>query len=187
MNNLTFNNKSFLRTIVLFCFLNLIWTFLCIKTDEFTNIDKGLITGLGFLLLFSISFYFGQPLQNATTLLLLSLSFILTFLIASFIIGAAVQRAIESILIYSICNSLFTSVVLTMLLNKFYGIQFKTGTIILTFICALSSYYLMDRFDKKLYLNYNIHPRMTMFLLFQGLTIIPLTLGLTIKSNRKRI
>lgn len=185
LGNLTFNNRLFFKTILLFCSLCVTWTILCIMTNEFTHTDKGLITGLGFLLLFSSSFYFGQPLQGARTLLLLSLSFIVTFLIASFIVSAAVRMGTDSMLVYSICNSLFTSVVLTLLLNKFYGVQLKMLTVILTFIFALVSYYLMDSLNKNLYLNYNIHPRMTMFILFQGLTIIPLTLGLTIKINRE--
>ena len=91
----------------------------------------------------------------------------------------------DSMLVYSICNSLFTSIVLTVLLDKFYGIQLKILTMVLTFISALASYYLDDRLDKDLFLNYNIHPRMTMFILFQGLTLVPLTLGLTIKFNRR--
>ena len=84
--------------------------------------------------------------------------------------------------IYSIVNSFFVSITLTIFLNRIVGIDLKTLTIALTFSFLLLAYYLTNKLSDKLYIYINFPPRLTMFNVFQFLLIIPLTLGMTLKK-----
>ena len=182
MTNLIFNKKAFFKTIIVFLTLSTAWTILCIVTNEFTNRDKGFITGLGFLLLLPTAIYFGQDLKGLLVLSSLALLTIVTFLIGSYVLGSIVGLTTNSMVIYSIVNSFFVSITLTIFLNKIVGIELKTLTIGLTFFFLLLAYYLTDKWSDKLHVYSNFHPRLTMFNVFQFLLIIPLTLGMTLKK-----
>ena len=182
MTNLIFNKKAFFKTIIVFLTFSTAWTILCIVTNEFTNRDKGFITGLGFLLLLPTAIYFGQDLKGLLVLSSLALLTIVTFLIGSYVLGSIVGLTTNSMVIYSIVNSFFVSITLTIFLNKIVGIELKTLTIGLTFFFLLLAYYLTDKWSDKLHVYSNFHPRLTMFNVFQFLLIIPLTLGMTLKK-----
>lgn len=159
-----------------------IWTIACIKTDEFTDRDKGFVTGVGFLLLFSTSIFLGQGDRKIAQFVLITALTFATFFVGSYLVGLLIGLTTNSMILYSIVNSIFVSSAMTFFLNKIIGIDFKMQTVLLTTLCLLTGYLIIDKSSEHLYLYYHIHPRMTMFNIFQVSLIVPLTLGMTIKK-----
>jgi hypothetical protein len=155
---------------------------LCIETNEFTDRDKGLVTGIGFLFLFAVSIFLGQNIKKISQFGLLIFLTFGTFIAGSYILGLLVGSTTNSMVVYSIANSLFVSWTMIFFVNKIVKIDFKTQTIILTCLFLFLAYFFIDKLSESLYLDYNIHPRMTMFNLFQLALIIPLTIGMTVKK-----
>lgn len=187
MTDIIFSKKAFFKTIVVYLILTFGWTFLCIKTNEFTDTDKGFVTGVGYLFLFSASIFFGQNLKKISRFGYLTLLTFGTFIIGSYGLGLLIGATTDSMVIYSIANSLFVSWAMIFFVNKIIKIEFKTQSIILIFLFLLLTYSLIERWSDTLYLNYHIHPRMTMFSVFQLFLIIPLTLGMTMKKPAHNI
>ncbi len=55
--NIMNSKRNILFTLITFLLLNFIWTFLCIKYNEFTDVDTGMLTGFVLLLIFSVSIF----------------------------------------------------------------------------------------------------------------------------------
>ena len=188
MEAISFNKKYFFRTIILFLILSSAWTILCIRTDEFTSNDKGLITGIGNLFLFAASIYFGQrrmPLNSFGRLVALTL---LIFLISSFVLTPlSLFLTTESMIPYALVNSLFVSLAMTKVVDNLYGVRFKRFTIFLTFTVLLIAYLILADFDHddRYYLKWGLNYRMAMFNIFQFFLIIPLSLGITMNAPTK--
>ena len=171
---MTFDTKPFFRTIITFWILDLLWTFLCIKTDELTMTDRGLVSGCGYLLLFAVSFYVGQKPRPASKLWLLIVGVIIIFLLVSFVLLLVAQNFLaDSLIAYSICSSVLSATLLTGLLHVLYGIEFRPLTIVVTSLFALAFY------------CFKTEGRVQMFNLYQGLVIIPLAAGLSLKRKKK--
>lgn len=186
MPKLNFELKSFFRTMGIFVVLTCSWTYLSIITKEFTNNDKGLVTGIGFLLLFSFCIYFGQQMKEIKSLFFLIVLSFGTFLISSFVLGSLIGQLFNSILLYSISNSLFVAVVMTFFLNKLKAIDFFITTVVLVWIFLIVAYYFLNKYEQPFYISYDIHPRITMFVIFQFALIIPLALGFSIKKKKDK-
>jgi hypothetical protein len=181
---LTFHKRYFLKTLLIFLALSIAWTFVCIRTNEFTDRDKGLLSGLGFLLLFAASIYFGQPRKPLSHLWLLAVLTIGIFLTATFILGPLIGLSTDSLLLYAIVNSLFVSITMTRALHKMYGINLKYLTMAITGAMLLLAYLFMAKFDNDdtYYLKFGLHPRIIMFNIFQFMLLLSQTIGLTIKK-----
>lgn len=179
---MTFNKTLFIRTMVSFLAMTTLWTVLCIVTNEFTNRDKGFLTGLGFLVILSASICIGQKIRNLLSFISLTLFMIILFLISSFVLGPLIGLTVNSMIVYAIANSLFVSFATTMVLNKIAAIAFKGMTMILTFFLLLIAYFTFDGINHKLYIDYDFHPRLTMFNVFQLFLVIPLALGMNLKK-----
>jgi len=187
MTGISFNKKSFLRTLFLFLFLTTAWSIVSITTDEFTDKDKGLITGSGFLILLSASIFWGQKLKRLDVFVWITTLTISTFVISSFILAPLVGFTTDSMVIYAVVNSLFVSIIMTIWLNRFIQIEFKSLTIALTFLFLFVAYFAKEKVSEKLYLNYDIHPRITLFNIFQFALLLPLALGMTLKKPAHNI
>jgi uncharacterized membrane protein len=183
MKRLTFNSLSFLLTLVFFILLSAGWSILCIATDEFTNRDKGFVSGLGFLLLPPLAIFLGQRPKGIQWLLFLVGCMLLIFLLASFAIGLLIAATTDSMVIYAIVNSLFVATATTFCLNKAVGIQFKRTTILSTFLCLLAAYALIDRYDEQLFIDHDIPIRVTLFNVFQLLLLVPLAVGMNVRKR----
>jgi hypothetical protein len=183
MPNLTFNKKHFFKTLLIFLVLTIGWTILCIKTDEFTDRDKGLVSGLGFLLTFSASVYLGQPRKSFFSFLYLSIITIAVFLGATFVLGPLIALSINSMVLYAVVNSILVAITMTIAFNKIYGIGLKYQTITLAAILMMLGYLVFSKVTDYIHFKYDIHPRLIMFNFFQLLLIIPLTLGITVKTS----
>jgi hypothetical protein len=183
MKNIAFNKFSFFTTILLFVVLTAAWTVLCVQYDEFTKGDKGLVSGLGYLLILSFSIFCGIKSKSIANLVLLTVLVILTFLIGSFGLGLALDAVTGSLVVYALVNALFVALVMTLALNKLSGIYFKWFTIGLIFVFLLVAYIIFVNLDDHLHLKYGLQPRLTMFIVFQFLLIVPLALGMALKSE----
>lgn len=181
IEGITFDKIRFLRTIGLFSELTVLWTLICVVIDEFIGTNKELVSGIGFLTLFATSIFLGQQIKTFASFVFLVLLTISTYLFGTFILGSLVGLTTDSMLLYSLANSLFVAVVMTEFLNKIIGIEFRVATIILTFFFLLFAYYLMHFYSASLNDALNFQPRLAIFNLFQFLLIIPLTLGMTVK------
>ena len=160
-----------------------VWTVLAIKTNNFAKNDKGFVTGFGFLIIFSISFNFGQKIISIKKFLNLSISIVLLYSFSSFILSSWIFGLVDSYFIYAIFNSIFVSLALTLILNRLYTIELKKQTFIYSTIFILTSYLINEIYSKNVYPNYNLHPAITIFIFFQSFAIIPLLLGLTLKKK----
>ena len=178
-----FDKKVFITTITIFIVLSIAWTVLCILTDEFTKRDKGFISGLGFLLLFAASLSLGQPKKSISNFMVFSGITILTFVVGSFGLGPLMASFQSSMVPYAIANAIFVAITMTFFVNKFIAIEYKTETRIVIFLMLILSYWLIDGIDGFFYLGYYIHARFFMFNIFQFFLILPLTLGMTLKSR----
>ena len=177
--DISFDKIRFLRTIGLFSELTVIWTLLCIMADEFIGINKGFASGVGFLTLFATSIFLGQQIKTFASFAFLVLLTISTYLFGTFILGLTT----DSMLLYSLVNSLFVAVVMTEFLNKIIGIEFRIATIILTFLFLLFAYSIMHSYGANLTRELSFQARLAVFNLFQFLLIIPLSLGMTVKRS----
>ena len=181
MKGIAFDKIRFLRTIGLFSELTVFWTLLCVVADEFIGTNKGLVSGVGFLALFATSIFLGQQIKTLASFAFLVLLTILTYLFGTFILGPVVGLTTDSMLLYSLANSLFVAVAMPMFLNKIINIEFRLATIIMTFCFLLLAYFIMHAYSANLNRTLNFQPRLAVFSLFQFLLIIPLSLGMTLK------
>jgi hypothetical protein len=175
--------KNFLRILLVFLSLSISWTTLCIRYNEFTDRDKGFITGLGFISLFALSFYLGMPLKKVKHLVILLLVFLLTFVVSSFIIGPLFGFVTDSYPAFAIASSLFTCTVLAYILDRIYTIKYYYATIIAAICFALTAQYLWTRYDEYLQVYYNIHPRIFMFNIYQLMVLLPLAIGVSVREE----
>ncbi len=156
---------------------------LCRATDHFTDRDKGLVTGLGFLVLFATALFTGLKVKSLTTLIKLVIATIVLFLVSSFVIGPLIGISGNSMILYAIINSFFVAIVFTTVLHKIVGIAFRKATMIATMLCLLLAYLIDGALSPVLDLNFEFDPILTLFNIFQLFLIIPLTLGMTIKPK----
>lgn len=184
MKDLIFDKKTFLKTILIFIILMAIWTALSIKTDDFTKHDKGFVTGLGYLMVFSISFHFGQKKKPVKSFFYLMLSILALYCFSTFILGTLFFGLANSYFIYCVINSILVSFVMTHKLDKFYIIELKKETFIITSICILFSYWANEIYNEYLNPDVDKNPGRTIFVFFQSFAFIPLLLGLTLKKVR---
>ena len=183
IRDITFDKIRFLKTVGLFSELTVLWTLICLATDEFISTNNGLVSGVGLMTLFATSIFFGQQIKTFASFASLVLSTISTYLFWTFILGPLVGLTTDSLLLYSFANSLFVAVVMTEFLNKIIGIEFRVPTIILTFLFLLFAYYIMHSYSAGLNRTLNFQPSLAVFNLFQFLLIIPLSLGMTVKRT----
>ena len=183
IKDIAFDKIRFLRTIGLFSELTVLWTLICIAINEFISTYNGLVSGVGLMILFATSIFLGQQIKTFASFAFLVLLTISTYLFGTFILGPLVELTTDSMLLYSLANSLFLAVVMTEFLNKIIGIEFRVATIILTFLFLLFAYSIMHTYSANPNRELNFQPRLAVFSLFQFLLIIPLTLGMTVKRS----
>jgi hypothetical protein len=181
-----FDLKSFIKTILIFVVLSVVWTYFSVITDRFTKNDKGMLTGLGYLVIFASSIYFGRKLKFFDYWLMLILFTVIIFCLSSFVFlpglfFLVLDADVAGWIIYTIGNSIFVAWALTLVLQKFYGLQNRKLTMIITAISALASYgviFWITEYAKHAVPDYveDIHG---MFNIFQLFLIVPLAAGLS--------
>lgn len=142
-----FDKKVFITTISVFIILSIVWTGLCIVTDEFTESDKGFISGLGFLLLFAASLALGQRRKSISFFMIFSGITILTFVVGSFGLVPLMASFQSSMIPYAIANAVFVAITMTFFVNKFIVITYKKETRIAIFLMLVLSYWIIDGID----------------------------------------
>jgi len=174
-----------IRTIIIYVVLASLWTLLAISLDEFTQSDKGLITGIGYLLLLSLSLWLGQGnLKTKKLLLLCGLNAVL-FSLSSFILGPLINHLSGQLWMYYIINSIFLSISYVWILNIIYSITYKWLSFALIAFSILIAYWLIEQDFSFFRFELSLSPRLMTFLVFQGLLISALTLSLNIIKSVK--
>lgn len=180
MHQLAFHPRIFFRTVLFFLIATAIWSVAVTHYDEFTKNDKGLVTGLGFLTLMAASIIFGSGRLHLAKLVFLPIGVILIFLFGSFILLPLMMTITETEWAYNVCNGLFVAVTMTFLIDRWDIVRFRKLTIALTWLCMIIAYVIMDRFGKSWIWQYDILPRVALFVLFNTMMIIPLALGMAL-------
>lgn len=188
------NLKYFSRIIS----LNIIFIFTLILINYIVGVnDCRIFFASGYLILFILSFYFGQDKKGYGVLIKLFTGISLIYLISSFVIapfvGILLLNNPLTSYIMIIISSLFSSVMLTFLLNKIYGIQ-RISLIILstTIVSVLANFitfkygqyillYMFAFSDRFLYLDKS----QLIFIIWNLFVSIPLAFGLNIKVKLK--
>jgi hypothetical protein len=181
-----FDLKSFIKTILIFVVLSVVWTYFSVITDRFTKNDKGMLTGLGHLVIFASSIYFGRKLKFFDYWLMLILFTVIIFCVSSFVFlpglfFLVLDADVAGWIIYAIGNSIFVAWALTLVLQKFYGLQNRKLTMIITAICALASYgviFWITEYAKHDVPDY-VEDILSIFNIFQLFLIVPLAAGLS--------
>ncbi len=180
MHQLAFHPRIFFRTVLFFLIATALWSVAVIHYDEFTENDKGLITGLGFLILMAASIIFGSGRLRLAKFVFLPIGVILIFLFGSFILLPLMMTIAETEWLYYVCNALFVAVTMTFLIDRWDIVRFRKLTITLTWLCLIIAYVILDYFKSTSIPYFDIHPRIAMFILFQTMMIIPLALGMAL-------
>lgn len=172
-----------LRTILIYVVLTSIWTWLAISLNEFTRNDRGLITGIGYLALFSISIWLGQGLLGAKRLLsILGVNLIL-FSFSSFLLMPIISIWSESIWLYCVINSIVLAVAYVWIFNKIYTISYKWLSLILISTSVLLAYWIIELEPSFLKFELDLNHRMMIFSIFQGLLIVALSISLNLNRT----
>jgi hypothetical protein len=172
---MTFDLKSFLKTVLIFALFSIAWTMLSMHFERFTEKDKFLITGFGYIIIFASSFYFGRKLKPFYYLVLLIVAAVGMFLFASFIL--LIFAEMLGVMCYGIISSAFTSFFLILILDKFYGIHRKYVVLLVTACFGSIAYYLQIEFkgEIKMHGTFNI---------YQSFLLVPLAAGLSWRKTK---
>lgn len=144
---------------------------------------KALLLVLDFWLFFLQHFTSDKKKWSPTKFFHLLILMILLYSFSSFILSACIFALTDSFFIYTIVNSIFVSVVLTLILDKLYTVELKKQTILLSLLFIMGSYFSHKILCEDLYSLIDLHPGISIFIFFQSFAIIPLLLGLTLKKK----
>lgn len=181
MNKITFQTAAFIKTLVFFLVLTVLWTFVCrAMTDPGPVLV--FLTGLGFLVLFPVSIYVGMGRQQLKALVTTLVATILIFVVGSFIIFPLVTLISDATALYAVLNSCFVAIAMTLVFDKSYGVKYRYFTMGLIFVALLLAYYLLHQYKDASDTLFNMHPRLIMFNIFQGLLLLSLSLGIATGS-----
>ncbi|MBC9915513.1 hypothetical protein [Chitinophaga varians] len=184
MNNISFHTAAFIKTLVFFLILTVLWTFVCRAMPD-PGAVLVFLTGLGFLVLFPVSIYVGMGRKQLKALVTTLVATMLVFAVGTFIIFPLVSLIADATALYAVVNSCFVAVVMTLVFDKCYGVKFRYFTMGLIFVALLLAYYLLDQYKDASDMLFGIHPRLVMFNIFQGLLLIPLALGIATGSSEE--
>ncbi|NLR68863.1 hypothetical protein HGH92_31470 [Chitinophaga varians] len=185
MNKITFNTAAFLKTVIFFLILTVLWTVICHSMSDPFGSGPVFLTGLGFLVLFPVSIYAGIGRKKLQALVTSLIATIVVFAVASFIILPLTTLITNATILYAVISSCFVAIAMTLVFDRCYGVRFRYFTIGLTFVALLLAYYLFSQYRDATDLPFGIHPRLMMFNVFQGLMLVPLLLGIVTGSTEQ--
>ncbi|TDS18768.1 hypothetical protein DFQ03_0478 [Maribacter caenipelagi] len=162
--------------------LTAIWTILCVVTNEFTKNDKGFISGLGFLIIFTISIFLTNYKIKLRQLLYSAIIVSITFFVASFLVGLFSIWLIwlfdlpefTNKTLFVVLSSAVASIGLSLMIKYIYKVDKLKISLLMIFIAGVLSSILIEMINNKLFFDYNIPTRVTMFVAWQSLAIIPI-------------
>ncbi|WP_108425523.1 hypothetical protein [Flagellimonas amoyensis] len=159
-----------------------IWAILCVVTNEFTKNDKGFLTGLGFLIIFAVSIFMANDKIKLRQLLYSIFLIPFIFFVASFLIGLLTMwlgwkldiPEFGVTVLFKVLSSFVAALGLGLVLSFIYKINRLKKVFFLIFIPAIVANFFVEIIDGTLLYNYDIPPRVTMFTIWQTLTILPI-------------
>ena len=183
-----FDRKTFLKLILLSLVLNLVWDVIATLLERLNGRDKGFISGLGYLIVYGLTFFLcmEKARQTVSALAALIFSFIGIYLISSFLIFPVIvniDHLFNSDIIGLAASTLFSSILIVVLVSRYFSIQFKFLTGAFTFIAALITTVIVskiikgpDYFDLKVFQSLSIF-----YTAWQVVTTTTIALGVAIK------
>ncbi|AEV99625.1 hypothetical protein A4D02_27730 [Niastella koreensis] len=187
--SLLLDTKTFFRILINYFILTILWSIACFQFDRYFGENRFGLKAIGFVTLFSLSFAFGLGLRRFIKITLLLVIFLATFFIVSFVIGPLSANLVQdSTWLSGLIMSSVAATILVMTLNHIKRIEFIYPCILTTILFALPSYFTqVRRLEDRLYWAYDIHPSISMFNLWQGLTIISLSLGCCLSRQQPTV
>lgn len=180
MNKITFDTAAFVRTILFFAMLTAGWTFGCTYFSKPYS-ENFFISGLGFLVIFPLSVYLGMGRGKLSALITTLIATNLVFVIETFAIKQVMEFVSPTSSIpNAVVNSFFIAFSMTIIFDRCYGVRFGYPTTGLVFVFLLLAYYLINRYQDSPVMLFDIKPVYAMFIVFHGLMLIPLAVGLNI-------
>lgn len=184
----SFNKKLFLKLVLISLILNLIWGLIATRLEIWHGRDKGFISGTGYLVVYGLTFFLviDKSRRKATDLLALVFCFIATFVVSSFVVGPLATKldyAVGSSFIAIAINTLFSAVLIVIIISRYFDITFKVLTGAATFIVALVVTLVVgDIIKKPQYFDLKVFNAISIFYTtWQVLTTTTLALGIAIK------
>ncbi|MBO9732580.1 MAG: hypothetical protein J7623_28310 [Chitinophaga sp.] len=178
MNKLTFDTAAFIKTMVFFVVLTTSWTFGWTYFSKPYS-EHSFLSSLGFLLILPLSIYWGMGRKKLSALITTLIATNLVFVIGTFAVGMVMEFFSPSSQIpYALVNSFFVAFSMTIIFDRCYGVRFGYLTTALVYVFLLLAYYLLNKYKDGAVLLFDIKPAYAMFIVFQGLMLIPLAVGL---------
>lgn len=181
-----FQRKTFLNLIFFSLILNLTWGLIATQLEIIHGRDKGFISGLGYLIVYGLTFFLciEKARQTFNTFLALTLSFIGTFLISSFVI-VPIFINFDTLLYHDIigvfASDLFSTVLIVIIVSKYFPIKFKFLTGVITFIVAVVTTLVLSTVKNIDYYDQIFQPMSIFYSVWQLVTTTTLALGIAMK------
>jgi len=181
-----FERKTFFSLIFFSLILNLTWGMIATQLEIMHGRDKGFISGFGYLIVYGLTFFLciDKIRQTFSTFLALTLSFIVTFLISSFVI-VPIFINFDTLLYHDIigvfASTLFSTVLIVIIVSKYFPIKFKFLTGMITFIVATMTTLIFFTIKNPDYYDRIFQPMSIFYTVWQVLTTTTLALGIAIK------
>jgi len=183
-----FDRKLFLKVLLLSVLLNISWGFIATQIELLRDRDRGLIPISGYLAMYSLTFFLCFDKQKRTVYEFIKIvaQFSATFLISSFILlplMSAIDHSFNTTFIATTINTLFSAVLILLIVSLTIEIKFKVLTGIAIFVVALLTTLLLPRLlsDRDYYDSIGFQSLCIIFSTWQILTSICLGLGMAIK------
>lgn len=180
--NFAFDFSTFFRIIIVYFLMTVLCSVVCYLMDKHYGENRFFVKAVGFIALYCLPFIIGLRIYNLSKILLLVGIFFFTG-ITIYLFGALLLNITHNSLVWGIVMSATSSIILTVSLNRLKIIYWLYTCILTTTLMALPTYLIPQSFFESFYFDYDIHPSIVMFNVLEGLTIIPLSLGLSIDKR----
>lgn len=177
-------NRNIHYAIISYLILNLIWSAICVHKLDFFQKDGGFKLGLGYLTIFSICIFISQGFKKINRFIFSTLLIYGTFLLATFaafFLSMNIGYKIDSSdlllqALYIGLSSLTASVLLTLIIHRYYGLENLRQTILYVFIMAVLGSIIWQSLSLE-----KEYVLIGMYLIWQTLVLIPILHGLNKK------
>ncbi|MEL6638510.1 MAG: hypothetical protein AAFW73_17820 [Bacteroidota bacterium] len=185
-SSLAFDTARFLRILTTGMVLHGSWLFLAVQTDEFTSIDKGLVSGAGFLVIYALSIHLGIRFGGRVLDLLgLLLGLLVIFALSSILVMPIGFLLVERLPwqmegLPFLLSSIFSGIGITYLVHAIHRIQYRFLTTVGISLMGMAAWLVYEKMPESMIYGIFDYPayRLRVFFTWQIFTLLPLALGL---------
>jgi hypothetical protein len=171
------DKKLLFRILTSYLIMTVLWSIACFFFDQHFGENRFGLKATGFVSLFCLSFVFGLQVRSLSKIAFLLIVFLVTFYLVSFVVGAiSITITDNSLWLTGLIISATSATILVAALNQLKRVQFRYPCIFAIIVFALPTY--IPPFK-------NFEDSIIMFNLWQGLTILPLSLGLCLTRQQR--